>query len=57
MGDREGSPFVGSVRWTEVFESIERDAFEGLAPLASDVSRTPIAPVTLVGCPVEMDAP
>ena len=37
-----------SVGWTEVFDSIEIDAFEELALLAGEVSRAPIAMVTLV---------
>ncbi len=37
-----------SVRWTEVFDSIEIDAFEELALLAGEISRAPIAMVTLV---------
>lgn len=37
-----------SVGWTEVFDSIEVDAFEELALLAGEVSRAPIAMVTLV---------
>ncbi|MFN2444503.1 MAG: hypothetical protein ABR606_02760 [Vicinamibacterales bacterium] len=37
-----------SVRWTEVFEGIEAEAFRELALLAGEVSRAPIALVTLV---------
>ncbi len=37
-----------SVRWTEVFEGIEAEAFRELALLAREVSRAPIALVTLV---------
>jgi len=41
-------PSVRAVRWTEVFEGIESDAFLELALLAGEVSRSPIALVTLV---------
>lgn len=41
-------PAVGAVRWTEVFETLETDAFEELALLAGEVTRAPIAMVTLV---------
>ena len=37
-----------AVRWTEIFEGIEPDAFEELAHLAGKVSEAPIAMVTLV---------
>jgi len=37
-----------SVRWTEIFATIESDAFQELALLAGEVSRSPIAMVTLV---------
>ena len=36
------------IRWTEVFEGIESDAFRELAVLAREVARAPIALVTLV---------
>lgn len=48
MGEGDNSSSVGAMRWGDVFESIERDAFEELALLASEVSRAPIALVTLV---------
>ncbi|MCA1585541.1 MAG: hypothetical protein LC791_12505 [Acidobacteria bacterium] len=36
------------MRWTEVFEGIEAEAFRELALLAGEVSRAPITLVTLV---------
>ncbi|MBA3296172.1 MAG: GAF domain-containing sensor histidine kinase [Acidobacteria bacterium] len=48
MGDSEQSVAVEAVRWTEVFESIETNEFKELALLAREVSRSPIALVTLV---------
>ncbi len=47
MGEMEEVGF-GSVRWGEVFESIETDEFKELALLAGGVSGTPIALVTLI---------
>ncbi|MBA2354829.1 MAG: GAF domain-containing sensor histidine kinase [Acidobacteria bacterium] len=48
MHNRKRGPVLGSVRWTEVFESMESDAFEEVARLAGEVSRAPIALITLV---------
>lgn len=48
MGDPEERASLGSVRWGEVFESIETDEFNELALLAGGVSGAPIALVTLV---------
>ncbi|HXG57317.1 MAG TPA: GAF domain-containing protein [Vicinamibacterales bacterium] len=48
MGDTDQSGALGAVRWTEVFESIDADEFTELALLAREVSKAPIALVTLV---------
>lgn len=48
MEDPEQGASAGSVRWTEVFESLEANEFRELALLAGGVSRAPIALVTLV---------
>jgi len=48
MSDTYPTPSTPAVRWTEVFAAIEPDAFAELAILAGQVSRAPIALVTLL---------
>ena len=48
MRETDQGEILGPVRWTEVFESIDAEEFTELALLAREVSRAPIALVTLV---------